>query len=75
MVRSALALVAAERVDELEALDADTDLWRAFDLDSLDHLTVMTQIASVTDVDIAERDYPRLISLNQLCAHVEQTLR
>ena len=75
VVRSALVLVAAERVDELEIIDPDTDVWRAFDLDSLDHLTVMNQIANTTGVDIAERDYTRLISLSQLCEHVEQIMQ
>lgn len=74
VVRSALAHVAADRTDQLDGIDPDADLWRELDLDSLDHLTAMTEIASVTGVDIAERDYPRLISLSQLCDHVERTV-
>jgi acyl carrier protein len=74
MVHAALYQVASDRRDELDGLDPDADVWRELDLDSLDHLTVMTYIAEATNVDIAERDYPRLITMRQLTAHVERAL-
>lgn len=75
VVRSALVHVAPDRADDLDDLDPGVDLWHELNLDSLDHVTVMELIADVTGVDIAERDYPRLLSFDQLRAHVERTLR
>lgn len=74
VVHAALQQVAPDRGDEFDGLDPDTDVWRELDLDSLDHLTVMTYIADATDADVAERDYPRLITMRQLCAHVQRVL-
>lgn len=74
MVHAALLQVASDRRHELDDLDPDADVWRELDLDSLDHLTVMTYIANATHVDVAERDYPRLITMRQLIAHVERAL-
>ena len=70
----ALYQVASDRRDGLDDVDPDADVWRELDLDSLDHLTVMTYIAEATNVDIAERDYPRLITIRQLIAYVERAL-
>lgn len=66
LVRGLLAEVAPDRADDLARIDPNGDLWAALDLDSLDHLTVMTRLAEELGVDIAEHDYPRLISLRQL---------
>lgn len=74
VVHAALQQVASDRSDEFDGLDPDVDVWRELDLDSLDHLTVMTYIADATDADVAERDYPRLITMRQLRAHVERAL-
>jgi acyl carrier protein len=74
VVRSAIAHVAPDRADDLDGLDRSVDVWREFDLDSLDHVIVMELIADATGCDIAERDYPRLLSFGQLCAHVERVL-
>ena len=70
LVRDVLIGVAPERVDALDALDADVDLWEALDLDSLDHLTVMNKLADALGRDIPERDYPRLLSVRQLRDYV-----
>jgi acyl carrier protein len=75
LVRSALANVAPGQVDELDQLDNHADVWRALNLDSMDHVTVMIQIAEATGSDIPERDYPRLLSLGQLCDHVARAVR
>jgi len=75
VVRSALAHVAPDRADDLDDLDRSVDLWRELDLDSLDHVAVMELIADATGSDIAERDYPRLLSFDQLHDHVERALR
>ncbi len=75
VVRSALAHVAADRIDDLDRLDPDTDVWRELDLDSLDHVTVMELIADAIETDIAEHDYPRLLSMRQLSDYVRRALR
>ena len=72
VVRSALAHVATDRIDDLDRLDPDIDVWRELDLDSLDHVTVMELIADATGADIAEHDYPRLLSMRQLVEHVQR---
>ncbi len=74
VVHAALHQVTSDRRDELDGLDPDADVWRELDLDSLDHLTVMTYISEVTNADVAERDYPRLITMRQLTAHVERVV-
>jgi acyl carrier protein len=71
IVRSAIVAVASERTEELDRLDPDVDLWSVLDLDSLDHLAVVTRLAEGLGVDIPERDYPRLLSLRQLRAYVD----
>lgn len=75
VVRRALAQVATDRADDLDTLDPCADVWRELDLDSLDHVTVMEVISDATGTEIAEREYPRLLSLAQLRAHVERALR
>jgi acyl carrier protein len=75
VVRSALAHVASDRIDDLDRLDPEIDVWRELDLDSLDHVTVMELISDAIETDIAEHDYPRLLSMRQLSEHVERALR
>jgi len=66
LVRSALVEVAPELEPELDDLDPDVDLWRELELDSMDHLSVMTRLSEVTGREIPERDYPRLRSLRSI---------
>lgn len=75
VVRSALAHVAPDQLDELDQLANHADVWRALNLDSMDHVTVMIRIAEATGSDIPERDYPRLLSLGQMCAYVDEAIR
>ena len=56
----------AELEPELADLDHDVDFWVELQLDSMDHLAVMTRLSEQTGVDIAERDYPRLTTVNSL---------
>jgi len=63
MILSAIADVAPELEPELADLDHDVDFWMELQLDSMDHLTVMTRLAEQTGVEIAERDYPRLTTI------------
>ena len=66
MILSAIADVAPELEPELPDLDHDIDFWIELQLDTMDHLSVMTRLSEQTGVDIAERDYPRLTTVNAL---------
>ena len=66
MILSAIADVAPELESELGDLDHDIDLWTELQLDSMDHLAVMTRLATQSGRDIPERDYPRLTTVNTL---------
>ena len=67
MILSAIADVAPELEPELAGLDRDVDFWLELQLDSMDHLAVMTRLSEQTGIDIAEHDYPRLTTVNTLC--------
>jgi acyl carrier protein len=71
VVFDAIAEVAPDRVDGLDGLAADADIWQALDLDSIDHLTIMNRLAVELGRDIPERDYPRLLSLQQLVDYLD----
>ena len=66
LILSAIADVAPELEPELADLDPDVDFWMELQLDSMDHLAVMTRLSEQTGVDIAERDYPHLTTVNSL---------
>jgi len=66
MILSAIADVAPELEPELADLDHDVDFWTELQLDSMDHLSVMTRLTQQTGVEIAERDYPRLTTITAL---------
>jgi acyl carrier protein len=70
LIFEAITAVAPELDDELDELDPAIDLWSEFQLDSMDHLSVMTRVAEATGRDIPERDYPRLLTLRQLLDYV-----
>lgn len=71
IVLASIAAVAPEAEDELDALDPDADLFEVLGLDSMDHLSVMTEIAKRTGIEIPERDYGRLRTLATLSARIE----
>ena len=66
MILSAIADVAPELEPELADLDHDIDLWTELQLDSMDHLAVMTRLATQSGRDIPEREYPHLTTINAL---------
>ena len=63
-VLSLLAQIAPEA--DVDGLDADRDLRRAADLDSLDFQTLVERVAETTGVEIPETDYPLVRSLRGL---------
>ncbi len=70
VVIAAISDVAPELEQELSELDRDTDLWQELQLDSMDHLSVMTRLAAATGLEIPERDYPTLLTLNAISHYV-----
>ena len=70
VVVEAIGAVAPDVEPELGALDRHTDLFEELQLDSMDHLNVMTALAERTGVEIPERDYPGLRSLDSLSGYL-----
>ena len=68
LVRDHVRQVAPEI--EPSSLDADADLRRSADLDSLDFQTLVGLIAASTGVEIPERDYPKVRSLRGMAEYV-----
>jgi acyl carrier protein len=66
MILSSIADVAPELEPELAELDHDVDFWTELQLDSMDHLAVMTRLSEQTGIEIAERDYPHLTTVSSL---------
>jgi acyl carrier protein len=62
LVRSALISVAPEV--ENQSLDPDADFRDQMDLDSMDFLNFVIALHEATGIEIPERDYPQLASLN-----------
>ena len=62
LVRRALASVAPESEDQ--TIDPETDFRDQMDLDSMDYLNFVIALQEATGIDIPERDYPQLASLN-----------
>ena len=52
------------------AIDADTSLAEQLDIDSMDFLNVIVVINEQTGIEIPERDYPRLSTLNDAVAYL-----
>lgn len=67
-VLSVLATVAPE-IDPA-TISGDTELRFELDLDSMDFLNLIEGIAKATGVDIPERDYPQLETLDDFGAYV-----
>lgn len=71
-VRSALISVAPEA--EGQPLDPDADFRDQMDLDSMDFLNFVIALHETTGIDIPERDYPQLASLNGCIAYLGERL-
>lgn len=56
---------------EPDGIDPDADLAEQLDIDSMDFLNVVMQIHERTGIDVPERDYPRLSTLNDAVAYLE----
>ncbi len=70
-VLEAIARVAPDVEPELADLDPTVDLWNELQLDSMDRLSVLSQLAAATGIEIPERDAAGLTSLDAIVAYVE----
>lgn len=65
-VLAAIARVAPDVEPELVDLDRDIDLWNELMLDSMDRLSVLSQLAEATGTEIPDRDAATLTSVNAI---------
>ena len=66
--------VALEEVapgSDLAAIDADEDFVYELDIDSMDFLNFVIALNEQTGIDIPERDYPKLSSLNKAMGYLQ----
>ena len=54
-------------------IDPDADIAEQLDLDSMDFLNVIVVIAEQTGIEIPERDYGKLTTLDDLVAYLDKT--
>lgn len=67
-VRAAIGKVAPDV--ELDDVDGDARLRQDLELDSLDFLRLVETIDTATGVDIPERDYPAVATVNGLISYL-----
>jgi len=73
VVKESLANVAPEA--DIGNIDADKSFRDQFDFDSMDYLTLMTELNRKLDIRIAEIDYPKLSSLSGCVDYLERKLQ
>jgi acyl carrier protein len=59
---------------EIETIDANALLQEQLDLDSMDFLRLVTGISDEANIEIPERDYPYLATLNGIYAYVQSRI-
>jgi acyl carrier protein len=74
-VIEAIGFVAPDIESELATLDPHCDAFDELQLDSMDHLNVMTALAQKTGIEIPESQYPELRSLERLTRYLSQPTR
>lgn len=57
------------------AIDPDASLTEQLELDSMDLLNVVVSVHEQTGIDIPERDYPKLSTLNDAIAYLSAAQR
>jgi acyl carrier protein len=72
VVRSVLSQIAPE-VDT-DSVAGDADLREELEIDSMDFLTFVTALHERTGVDVPERDYPELASVDSCVAYLSGRL-
>jgi acyl carrier protein len=72
IVRSALGEIAPEA--DLASLPDDAELREELELDSMDFLNLVTALHEQTGVDVPERDYPQLTSVDGCVEYLARQL-
>ena len=70
IVLEAIARVAPDVEPELADLDPTIDLWSELQLDSMDRLSVLGQLAASTGTEIPDRDAARLHSVDSIVQYL-----
>ena len=70
VIVDAIRTVAPEVGDEAAELPGDVDLWDDLELDSMDQLNVVVAVHEQVGVEIPERDYGQLRTLDSFTAYV-----
>ena len=68
LLRDLLHRIAPET--DIDQLDPDASLQDELDIDSMDFLNLMTALYEEAGIDVPERDYPQLATLNGCVAYV-----
>jgi acyl carrier protein len=73
LVQDELGNIAPEA--DLAAVDPGADLREVLDIDSMDFLTFITAVHHRTGIDVPERDYPKLVTLNGAVTYLKARLQ
>lgn len=71
-IRAVIAAALDEVVPgaDIQEIDADEDFVYELDIDSMDFLNFVIAVHERTGIDIPERDYPKLSSLNKAMGYL-----
>ncbi len=58
---------------DIDEIDADEDFVYELDIDSMDFLNFVIAVHEKTGIEIPERDYPKLSSLNKAVGYLQAT--
>lgn len=73
IVCESISAVAPDVEDELDSLGPTTDVFEEFELDSMDHANVMTQLWERTGIAIAEKNYATMRSTSAIAEFLAVT--
>ena len=71
-VIASLAVIAPET--NFDSLAPDADLRDELDLDSMDFLNFVTGVFERTGIEVPERDYPKMLTLDACVRYLDATL-
>ena len=73
IVGACISAVAPDVEDELDSLGPTTDFFEEFELDSMDHAGVMTQLWERTGIAIPEKEYATMRSMSAIAEFLAAT--
>ncbi len=73
-LRAVVISVLADVAPDIDpsAVDPDTELVEQLDIDSMDFLNIIVAINERTGIEIPERDYPKLSTVNDAVSYLAQ---